>query len=524
MTDLAEPHPDWPPGIMFRPTYSISWQYDFIARMFLMKRALVAADMGLGKSVMALGLAGVAFERQVTDVVLVVCEKNKLTEWVRDCRKFTRLSAALYYGPKRARVLGELPQVLVTTYETARSDCAVFPPKGSRAKKPEPGPLLAAITGKRVTVVYDEVTRVGHGRGSRLYKAHKYLEEQLRRACPDTRVVGLTGTPMETDLEGMLNEMRIVVPGAMPTVKWFEDNVVKHRDVYGRPTYRPEGKARFREMCDPYILRKRKSDPDVRDQFPPLLEEFARLQMHDDQYKLYRVLEDLAWDERGDRQDVPGLQAALRLMAGDPLAILESAARRESGLVVDIAEVLGADLEKCSSAKAEELVARADIVMSGGGKLMVFTFYAHTVMPALKRRLGDRPVFTYHGGMSPAERDHQLALFEAYPGGAVLLCSDAAARGINVPFVDVIIEYEPASKHSTRVQRASRGHRLGRANPLTFITFVLESSIESASNVASVLSRNADQDYMLHDDEAEGFTTADDRRELYAQARPRKAG
>jgi len=166
----------------------------------------------------------------------------------------------------------------------------------------------------------------------------------------------------------------------------------------------------------------------------------------------------------------------------------------------------------------------SDIVMSGGGKLMVFTWFAHTVMPVLQRRLGDRQVFTYHGGMTSAEQDHQLALFEACEGGAVLLASDAAKRGINVPFVDVIAEYEPASKHSDRVQRANRGHRLGRVNPLTFVTFVLESTIESTSSISSVLGRNADQDFLLRDDEADGYTTADDRRELYAQARPRKAG
>jgi superfamily II DNA/RNA helicase len=213
----------------------------------------------------------------------------------------------------------------------------------------------------------------------------------------------------------------------------------------------------------------------------------------------------------------------LRLMAGDPLAVLEAARRGNSELAVMVAEELGADLERCSSAKAQELVSMADIVMSGGGKLMVFTFFAHTVMPVLKRRLGDRTVFTYHGGMTAAERDHQLALFEACEGGAVLVASDAGSKGINVPWVNVVAEYEAAAKFSTRMQRAGRGHRLGRLDPLTFITFVLESSIEGGSPITSVLSRNAAQDFMLHDDTAEDHVTADDRRELYAQARPRKA-
>jgi len=527
MPELGEPHPEWPPGVLFKPTYDIPWQYQFIARMYLMGRAVLAADMGLGKSVMALGTAAVAFEHGDIDLVIFCCEVNKLGEWMRDLARFTRLSAGLYHGPKPRReklLAGDLPQALVTTYETCRTDAAVAPEKGGRSRTQRPGPLLEALAGRRVMLVYDEVTKIGHGRSSQLYKAHKWLEEQLRKACRETRVIALSGTPMDSDLEGMFNEFRVVLPHVMPTVKEFDERVVRSRDPWGRPSYRPDGMAWFRELCDPWILRKRKSDPDVRDSFPPLLEEFRRIRMHEDQYKLYRMLEDLAWDEKGNRVETPaGLQLALRLLAGDPLAILEAARNGESEFLAMIAEELGGDLEKCSSAKAQELVSTADIVMAGGGKMMVFTFFAHTVMPALQRRLGDRPVFTYHGGMTPAERDRQLAAFEAYEGGAVLLVSDAAARGINVPFVDVIVEYDAAGKHSTRVQRASRGHRLGRVNPLTFVTFVLESSIEVTSNLSSVLARNATQDYMLHDDEADGYVTADDRRELYAQARPRKA-
>lgn len=524
MAEQGEPHPDWPDGILFKPEYDIPWQYEFMARSFLMRRVIVAADMGLGKTVIALGSAAIAFEKGLVDLVLVVCEANKLTDWKRECHKFTRLGCSVYHGPKRKDLLGDLPQVLVTTYETARSDSSVFPPKGSRSRTILPGPLAAALKGMRVMLVYDEVTKIGHGRGSKLYKAHQWLEQQLRKDCKELRVVGLTGTPMETDLDGMFNELRIVVPHAMPTVAEFERRVVSSRHpVYKTATYKQDGKEWFRSLCDPHILRKRKSDPDVRDSFPPLTEQFTRILMHDDQYRIYRMLEDLAWTPQGERKQVPGLAMLLRLLAGDPWAVLESASREDgSPLARVVAEEMGGELEKCSSAKAQELVSLADIVMSGGGKLLFFTFFAHTVMPALVRRLGDRPVFTYHGGMTTGERDKQVDGFRDYPGGAIMLASDAGSKGLNFPFVEVVGEYEPASKHSTRVQRSGRGHRFGRTAPLTFITFVLESSIENSGSMSSVLSRNADQDFMLHDDEAEGFTTAEDRRELFAQARPRK--
>jgi superfamily II DNA or RNA helicase len=421
-------------------------------------------------------------------------------------------------------VLENLPPALITTYETARDDLAVFPPKGSRSRTLAPGPLAQALIGKRVLVIYDEVTKLGR-RTSRLYKAHNWFLGQLRKAAPGcTRVIGMSATPMDTDLENIFNEMRLIVPEYMPTVAEFDRRVVKSRHpVYGTPTYRSDGKEWFRSLCEPWILRKRKSDPDVREHFPPFTEKFVRLRMHPDQYRIYRLLEDLAWS--GDEhQEVPGLNVLLRQLAGDPWAVLEAARVGNSALVKMVAEEMGDELQRCSSAKAEQLIHDADLIMAGGGKILVFTFYGQTVLPALVRRLGDRPVYTYHGDMTDAERERQKTGFRDHRGGAIMVASDAGSRGMNMPYISYVAEYDVARTHATRQQRAGRGHRLGKPDPLTFMTYVLESTIEAANSMRSLLARNRDQDFILGDDQAEDYVTADDRRELFAQARPRKAG
>ena len=525
-TTPPETHPDWPPGILFRPPTAIGWQADFIARMYLMRNALLAADTGTGKSMMTMGVAGLAAEQGVLDHVLIVCEVNKLREWLEDFEEHTRLPAVVCHGPRarRLKILADPPAVIITTYETARDDAAVFPPKSGRSRTLKAGPLTKALEGKRVLVAYDEVTKLGR-RTSNLYKAHHWMLKRLRAANPLCRALGLTATPMETDLENIFNELRIVAPGAMPTVAEFEERVVVSRHpVYRTPHYSPEGKAWFRELCDPWILRKRKTDPDVRDSFPPVTEKFRRIRMRPDQFSAYRALEDLAWTSEGEHRDVPGLALLLRQLAGDPLAVLEAARTGESKLAAMVAEEMGAELAKCSSAKAEELASIADLVMSSGQKLLVFTFFGQTVLPVLARRLDDRQVFTYHGGMSPAERESQKHAFKTCSGGAILLASDAAAKGINLPEISYMVEYDIATKHSLREQRKGRGSRLGKVDPLTVISLVLESSIEGGSHIRRLMERNATQDYMLHDEEDEDHMSAADRRELYARARPRKAG
>lgn len=510
---------DWPEGVLFRPTWDVPWQTEYIARMAVMGNAILAADMGLGKSVMALGLAGVLLENDLIDGVLIVCERNKRKEWMDDFARFTRIPAAVYWGPKRKDLLDALPTAVITTYETCRSDVAVFPPKGSRARKLVPGPLFKPLAARRMLVIYDEVTKLGR-RTSNLYKAHHWLVTQLRKGR-GARVVGMSGTPMETGIENIFNEGRIVTT-AMPTVAVFEENAATGRDPWKNLTFGEAGRAWFRPFIEPWILRKRKSDPDVRDTFPPLAEEARSIAMHPDQFRIYCQLEDLAWDRvTKEHIDVPGLDMLLRQLAGDPLAVLAAGEKGNSELAVMVCEELGAELAKCSSAKAEELIELADVNLAAGNKILVFSRFT-TVLGALQRRLGSRPVFLYTGEQTDAEREHQKAVFKAMDGGAIMLASDAGARGINLPEISYVIEYETAQTFALRQQRASRGHRMGRTDPLTVITFVLESSLEGTRSIASLLSRNADQDYLLRDDEAEGHVTAADRRAMFAQARKRK--
>lgn len=518
---MTDEQPGWPDGALFWPPRVIPYQTDYIARMYLMEDALLAADLGTGKTVMSLGTAGLAMERGDIDLVLVVCERNKLAEWKSDFGVFTRIPAEIYHGPKRRRLLeAPLPPAVITTYETCRSDVAVFPPKGSRKRTLHPGPLMEAMTGRRVMIIYDESTKLGR-RSSRLYKAHYWMRSRLRvpgERVP--RVLGLTATPMESDYDNIFNQLRLIVPRAMPTVAEYERQVVRSRDIYGRPKYSPEGSEWFRAMVTPWILRKRKSDPDVREYFPPLTEKFLRIEMRADQRAAYRALEDLAWDEDGNFREVPGLSTLLRQLAGDPWAVGEAARTGSSALARMAAEEM-TELETCSSAKAEELISLCDLVMSSGGKLVVFSFFT-TVLRALRRRLGDRPVYLYTGEQTDADREDQKARFRAREGGAVLLSSDAGARGINLPEASYIVEYEVARTHSLRMQRAGRGHRLGKQDPLTVITMILEASAEAKNSVPSLLRRNADQDYILGDDGAEGHVSARDRAMMFAMSRPRK--
>lgn len=501
----------------FTPPKWISFQLDGIAYAMFKRQVVAVWDTGIGKSALAIGTACLALEDD-TDIVIIICEPNKLGEWLADLDKFaTGLRGSLYHGPRRAKVLDVIPglNVLITTYETFRNDGASK--MEGHARKQADGPMLDWLRDKRVMVIYDEVAVLGR-RGSQKYRAHQHVLLQLAKAGHTPRVLGLTATPIDTSYDNLFSVLRLITPQGMPLVKVWEGKMVAFRDPnrHYAPVWKDQGVTWFRDICAPWILRKRKTDPDVVKEFPSFTEKFLLCQMHADQRELYRRLEDLAW-EGSKYKVVPGLAVILRQFVCDPISLKYS----RSPLGKMIWQELQIELEKCTSCKAEQLIEQLEAITANGHKAIVFTFFGQSVLKALEERLARFDLHLYHGDMSPAEKDRSKLAFLNTPGGRILLASDAGARGINAP-VPYIIEYEPARTPSLRTQRAGRGHRLGSDIPVSLITMVTEDSMEDEKAIPKLLARNEQQDLVLGDFDAEGFTTADDRREMFARARKRK--
>lgn len=494
-----------------------------IARSFLMRQSMIVADMGTGKTHIGMGLSAFSLTEKQADTVLIICEKNKLLDWHGELAEHTSLGpVAVYHGPRRAQALLEPFQVLITTYETARQDLASF--ASSRARKGTDGPLLLALLGRRAVIIFDEISAKLGNRSSRTYKAHAHMLTRLRARDPALIVAGMTGTPIERDWENAYNAMRLLMPGLMPMVKDFEARYTYGRDDYGRLRFRKERMPEFAALCAPRMLRKRKTDPDVRDQFPVMTEEFITCEMHPDQARVYKIAEDLAWDDDGEQHDVPGLRTVLRQIAGHPAAVLRS----EGKLARIMQESFARPLLASSSCKAELLLEYARRLMDEDAKGVVFTFFGQSVLPVLAEELrrDGIPLFLTHGGMSAAEQQDQRTAFRTCAGGAILATSDAGARGVNLPEATCVMEYEAGLTHALRTQRFARAHRIGHGGaPLTCITFVTEKTIE-VPLLKNALNRNEQQDTLLGDNTLDalydGYMTAGQRRALYSQARRRR--
>ncbi|XP_042439053.1 DEAD-box ATP-dependent RNA helicase 18-like [Zingiber officinale] len=86
--------------------------------------------------------------------------------------------------------------------------------------------------------------------------------------------------------------------------------------------------------------------------------------------------------------------------------------------------------------------------------------YWGVVLPQLTELKGC-PIISLHGRMKQTAREKALASFTDLSNG-ILLCTDVAARGLDIPGVDWILQYDPPQDPNVFIHRVGRTARIGR--------------------------------------------------------------
>jgi SNF2 family DNA or RNA helicase len=498
---------------------------------------LCVYDTGTGKSFIGMALSVMLFEDDKIDLVMVIAERNKITDWRDDFTTHTTLKAHRYHGAGRQKRLVKDNDfhVVITTYETARNELMAYekvPGRRSKGHKVD-GPLMEALglRNKRVLVIYDEVTKL-RSRSSELHTAHAYALGQLRKGPFLPRVLGLTATPMERDYEDAFNVARIVCPERMPTVETFEKTFVDSRDDYGRARFKRSTENVFSSLFQGLIMRKRKTDPDVIAQFPQQIEEFVHVEPLKDHAELYGAVEEIFDATEGETNtrnpfqqdaDEQRLYGLLRLTAGHPQAHLLAKSPASQAICQAVGEET---LRAIRSSKTEELLQRLKPLVKGqGAQAVVFTFFGNSVLPILVEELrkAGYSVLSYCGSNSLKQNDDAK---RAFVDGEIeiLVASDAGSKGLNLQNAQYVFEYESALTFANRTQRINRVHRIGsKHGSVTCYTLILDETIEEGI-VNKVLKRNEQQDRLLGDeDDGSAFVSAATRRELLQMARNQRS-
>jgi superfamily II DNA or RNA helicase len=405
--------------------------------------ACLADDMGLGKTVTLIALHLHRRDRGLASgPTLVVCPASLLGNWEAEVRRFAPgVPTRRFHGAQRD-LSGLGDGFVFTTYGTMRADHET----------------LAEVSWD--LVVADEAQHVKNARSS--------TARSLRLIGSRCRVA-LTGTPVENDLTELWAILDWATPGLLGSRNAFRKRWAAPIESGADPAVARQ----FAQLVQPFLLRRRKSDPGIAPELPAKTETDQVVGLTREQVVLYESLvrESMRRIEEADEQTRRGLVLALltglKQICNHPAHYLRQASGRVKG----------------RSEKIDLLDELLGTILAEGGSVLVFTQYV-AMARLLERHLAAAaiPTLFLHGGTPVRAREEMVASFQAGPeaGGApvFLLSLKAGGTGLNLTRADHVIHVDRWWNPAVEDQATDRAHRIGQTRPVQVHRLVTEGTIE----------------------------------------------
>ena len=404
--------------------------------------ALLADDMGLGKTVQ---LIAYLLDRSDGDErpVLIVAPTSVLGNWQRELQRFApEIRSRIHHGPERTSRIAELQE-----YDVVLTSYALLPRDRSLLQRGE----WRALVLDEAQAVKNPLTRAA----------------QTARTLTAGHRVALTGTPVENRLDELWSIMHILNPGLLGTRTGF-------RRLVATPIERQQDEVaeeRLRRMTGPFLLRRRKSDPNVLPDLPPRQDsvEFCTLTL--EQASLYQATIDTMM---GEVRDSAGIQRRGHVLA----------------LITRLKQVCNHPAHASGrggalggrSGKLDRLTEMLSEAMDEGDSALVFTQYAvmGTMLAGhLERELEVERL--YIDGSTPRlERERIVDRFqEPGPGPRVLVASlKAGGTGLNLTAANHVFHFDRWWNPAVEDQASDRAHRIGQTRIVQVHWLVCAGTIE----------------------------------------------
>ena len=334
--------------------------------------ACLADDMGLGKTITLIALHLHRRERRLAHgPTLVVCPASLMGNWEAEIHRFAPgVAVRRFHGTSRDLEVDD--GFVLTTYGTMR-----------RAHED-----LATVPWD--LVVADEAQHIKNATSS--------TARNLRTIGSRCRVA-LTGTPVENNLTELWAILDWATPGLLGSRNAF-------RKVWAAPIESgvdPSVARRFAQLVEPFLLRRRKSDPGIAPELPAKTETDHLIGLTREQVVLYEALvrESMERIERADEETRRGLVLALltglKQICNHPAHYLRQAGGRLRGR--------SEKLDLC-----DELLGT---ILAENGSVLVFTQYV-AMARLLERHFAAAsiPTLFLHGGTPVRAREQMVRDFQ----------------------------------------------------------------------------------------------------------------
>ena len=233
--------------------------------------------------------------------------------------------------------------------------------------------------------------------------------------------------------------------------------------------------ARLAQLVRPFLLRRRKTDPDIVPDLPPKTETDRLVPLTAEQATLYRAVteEILCQIEQADGMARRGLVLKL-------LTAAKQICNHPAHYLGQTGPLSG------RSGKLSATVELLDIISAEGDAALVFTQYV-AMGRLLERHLVERGarVGFLHGRLDLGRRDELVDRFQAGELDVLLVSLKAGGTGLNLTRATHVLHYDRWWNPAVEDQASDRAWRIGQDRPVQVHRLVTEGTIED--RIAAVL-------------------------------------
>lgn len=408
-------------------------------------RALLADEVGLGKTIEAGLIIAEYLARGMVQSLLVLTPASLVSQWQSELSDKFNIATITTDNRDPQQPIDEFwtnnPRI-IASLNTAKS-AKHYPHVTNRTWD---------------LVVVDEAHHL---------KNRTTLNWKLVNALNKRFILMLTATPVQNSLIELFNLLTLLKPGLLQTEAAFKKEYVDSKN--GRVPKNPE---KLRSLMREVMVRNTRALVDVK-----LPKRFATTITVTPQAGEEKLYQDLSEYLRSSEDKLDRLSRTNLLMrAGSSPGALADSLKQLTLRLPD--EELKSLARRAAQVKqVEKAKVLVEMLSKSSQKTLVFTTHkATSTYLAQTLQAANIPFAEFTGGMSLKQKDEAIAAFRDTV--SVLLASETGGEGRNIQFANAIVNYDLPWNPMKIEQRIGRIHRIGQTQDVFIFNFCLKGSIE----------------------------------------------
>ncbi|WP_042145910.1 DEAD/DEAH box helicase [Paucisalibacillus sp. EB02] len=399
-------------------------------------RAILADEVGLGKTIEAGLILKEYMIRGLVKKILILVPASLVNQWVKELNEKFYIPAATF----RKNYPWDSYDIIVTSIDTAKRS-----------------PHREAILDLHYDLILiDEAHKI---------KNHKTKNFEFVRALKKKYCLLLTATPVQNQLIEIFNLVSILKPGHLGNYESFLEK-------YGKDRKKINQDAFLKQLVQKVMVRNTRKDTSLDNSKRHI--ETVWVDFSPEEYKVYKEL-----DKTFQPFSTFSKITFLRELCSSREACFLSLQKFVNDENNHGREVLQPIIDQIGQlphhAKAQKVVELLKNI--GDEKVIIFTEYRASQL-YLQWYLQQHGITSvpFRGGFKRGKKDWMKQLFK--DKAQVLIATEAGGEGINLQFCNYMINYDLPWNPMRLEQRIGRIHRYGQENDVHIYNFAIRNTLE----------------------------------------------